>query len=223
MRIPDGVALLLTGSGIYWVLSSQLIASFSVLTPGLFQTNSQGILLVLITGVVSSAAGLWSIQGDLESLQEMFNRQEGWLFTTPILLAVTDISITLVGLRTSPGIVELNPFVASAIEAGATSLLPFTICYILMSEGLALLMLDLGQGLFVRTPTLVHLPFCIVCGSAALGPFSNIALITIPELGPLALLLGILGAAALSVLVYYGFVHDRHVKLAVGPTDSSPS
>lgn len=222
MRIPDGVALILTGSGIYWVLSSQLIASFSVLTPGLFQTNSQGILLVLITGVISTAAGLWVVQGDLERLHEILNRREGWLFTTPILLAVIDISLTLVGLRASSGIVELNPFVASAIQAGEASLLPFTICYVLMSQGLALLMLEWGRRLFVRTPSLAYLPFCLVCGSAALGPFSNIALITISNVGSLAFLLGIAGAVALSALVYYGLGQARRVSLMEGPTGSSP-
>ncbi len=209
MRIPDGVALLLTGSGIYWVLSSQLIASFSVLTPELFQSNSQGVLLVLITGVISTAAGLWVVQGDLERLQEIFSRREGWLFTAPILLAVTDISLTLVGLRASSGIVELNPSVASAIEAGATSLLPFTICYILMSQGLALLMLHWGRRLFARTPKLAHLPFCLICGSAALGPFSNIALIAIPVLGSLGFLAGITGAAMLAASLYYGLGRAR--------------
>src|SRR5213593_4818269 len=119
MRLPDGVALVLTGSGVYWVLSSQFIGSFSVLAPGLFQTDSQGILLVLITGVVSSAAGLGVVRGDLERLNDIFNRREGWLFTIPMVLAVTDISLTLAGLRSSSGIVELNPVVASAIEAGA--------------------------------------------------------------------------------------------------------
>ncbi len=222
MRIPDGASLVLTGSGIYWVLSSQLIASFSVLTPGLFETNSQGILLVLITGVVSSAAGLSAVQGDLAKLQDIFNRREGWLYTTPILLAVTDISLTLAGLRTSLGIVELNPFVASAIEAGAASLMPFTICYILMSEGLALLMLDWGRRLFVATPIMTCLPFCIICGSAALGPLSNVAVIAIPELGALAFLLGIMGAAALSASIYYGLERARRVSLTAGLKGSSP-
>ncbi|TMI24187.1 hypothetical protein E6H36_09210 [Candidatus Bathyarchaeota archaeon] len=221
MHFPDGVALTLTGSGVYWVLSSQLIASFSVLAPGLFQTSSQGVLLVLLTGVISSAAGLWIIQGDLESLQDILNHRGGWVFTTPILLAVTDISLTLVGVRTSVGVVELNPFVASAIEAGAASLLPFTICYILMSEGLALLMLDLGRRLFFSNPTLTRLPFCLICGSAALGPFSNFALIVNPGLGSLALLAGITGATGLSAFLYHFLERARRVSSSEGPTDFS--
>ena len=167
--------------------------------------------MVLITGVISAAAGLWVVQCDLEKVYEMLNRREGWLFTTPILLAVTDISLTLVGLRVSSGIVELNPFVASAIEAGATSLLPFTICYVLMSQGLALLMLDWGRRLFVHTPSLAYLPFCLVCGSAALGPFSNIALIATQGAGFLPVLLGIAGAAVLSLSLYCGIGRARRV------------
>src|SRR5207244_2441204 len=41
-RIPPGASLLLIGSGLYWILSSQLISSFTVLTPGLFQANALG-------------------------------------------------------------------------------------------------------------------------------------------------------------------------------------
>lgn len=187
------------------MLSSQLIASFTVLTPGYFRANFEGILLVLIAGVISSGAGLWVIPGDLERLQEILNSREGWLFTTPILLAVTDICLTLVGLRMRPGLVELNPLVASAIEAGATTLLPFTISYLLMSQGLGLLMLDLGQRLFVNSDTLAYLPFSVICGAASLGLFSNFALIVIPWAGSWNLLIGILGAASLSISILYSF------------------
>ncbi len=56
-RIPPGASLLLIGSGLYWILSSQLISSFTVLTPGLFQADELGGSLITVVGVVSATAG----------------------------------------------------------------------------------------------------------------------------------------------------------------------
>ncbi len=68
-RIPAGSSLLLIGSGLYWILSSQLISSFTVLTPGLFQTNPLGGSLITVVGIISAIMGLWIVQVDLDEFR----------------------------------------------------------------------------------------------------------------------------------------------------------
>jgi len=66
-RIPPGASLLLIGSGLYWILSSQLISSFTVLTPGLFQADALGASLITVVGIISATAGLWIVRLDAVS------------------------------------------------------------------------------------------------------------------------------------------------------------
>src|SRR6266566_931681 len=70
LRIPPGASLLLIGSGLYWILSSQLISSFTVLTPGLFQADELGGSLITVVGVVSATVGLWIVKVDFDELPD---------------------------------------------------------------------------------------------------------------------------------------------------------
>src|SRR5690348_18403285 len=137
-RIPPGASLLLIGSGLYWILSSQLISSFTVLTPGLFQADALGASLIMIVGIISATIGLWIIRVDVEELRGLFARPDGWIFTVPLALVAADMYLTLIVLSTNSQIVELNPFVSSAIAIGATALVPFIISYLSLSHGLGL-------------------------------------------------------------------------------------
>src|SRR5207245_937674 len=121
-RIPPGASLLLIGSGLYWILSSQLISSFTVLTPGLFQANALGASLITVVGIVSATTGLWMLQVDFDELRSLFSRRDGWIFTVPVALVAADVYLTLIVLSTNSQIVELNPFVSSAIARGAPCL-----------------------------------------------------------------------------------------------------
>src|SRR5436190_1992602 len=118
-RIPPGVSFLLIGSGLYWILSSQLISSFTVLTPGLFQDNTLGGSLITVVGTISAAMGLWIVRVDLDEFRGLVARRDGWTFTIPLALASSDVFLTLVVLSTNSQIVELNPFVSSAIAIGS--------------------------------------------------------------------------------------------------------
>src|SRR6266487_1407656 len=69
-RIPPGVSLLLIGSGLYWILSSQLISSFTVLTPGLFQDNTLGGSLITVVGTISAAMGLSIVRVDIDKFPD---------------------------------------------------------------------------------------------------------------------------------------------------------
>src|SRR5260370_1915184 len=83
-RIPPGASLLLTGSGLYWILSSQLISSFTVLTPGLFQDNELGASLIAIVGIVSTTLGLWIVNVDFDQLRGLSSRGDASIFTVPL-------------------------------------------------------------------------------------------------------------------------------------------
>ena len=120
-RIPPGASLLLMGSGLYWILSSELISSFTVLTPGQFQTDALGTLFITVVGIISTAVGLWIVKVDFDELRNLFSRRDGWIFTVPLGLVAADVYLTLIVLSTSSQIVGLNPFVSSAIGIGAAA------------------------------------------------------------------------------------------------------
>src|SRR5213080_3774942 len=201
-RIPPGVSLLLIGSGLYWILSSQLISSFTVLSPGLFQANALGASLITIVGIVSATVGLWIVRIDVEELVGLFARRDGWIFTVPLALVAADVYLTLIVLSTNFQIVELNPFVSSAIAIGATALVPFIISYLALSQGLGLFMLRVGAYLFGPLKSLRYLPFVSICGAAAFGPASNLVLFLDPNAGLVTYLLGALGCTVLSIFLF---------------------
>src|SRR6266481_3577985 len=201
-RIPPGVSLLLIGSGLYWILSSQLISSFTVLSPGLFQANALGASLITIVGIVSATVGLWIVRIDVEELRGLFARRDGWIFTVPLALVAADVYLTLIVLSTNSQIVELNPFVSSAIAIGATALIPFIISYLALSQGLGLFMLRVGSYLFGPLRSYRYLPFVLICGVAAFGPASNLVLLLDPTAGLVAYLLGALGCTVLSLFLF---------------------
>jgi len=215
MRIPEGGGLLFVGSGLYWILSSQLISSFTVLTPDLFASSSNGVSLVLTVGVACLAIGLWIVREDLENLVGLFNRNEGWVFMIPILLAVVDVSLTLSGLS-SGRVAELNPLVASAIRLGPIILGSFVVSYMALSEGLGLLMLHLGKTLFPSNASRAF-PFALVCGAAAFGPASNLALLSLPNPQWSTYMIGGISATLLATLIH---LHFRGRELGTGTTSS---
>lgn len=201
-RIPPGASLLLIGSGLYWILSSQLISSFTVLTPGLFQANALGASLITIVGILSATLGLWIVRVDFDELRSLFTRRDGWIFTIPLALVATDVYLTLIVLSTSSQIVELNPFVSSAIGIGASALVPFILSYLALSEGLGLLMLHVGSYLFGSLKSYRYLPFVSICGVAAFGPASNLVLLLDPNAGLAAYSFGAFGCALLSLVLF---------------------
>jgi hypothetical protein len=201
-RIPPGASLLLIGSGLYWILSSQLISSFTVLTPGLFQADELGGSLITVAGVVSATVGLWIVRVDFDELRSLFSRVDGWVFTVPLALVAADIYLTLIVLSTSSQIVELNPFVSSAIGIGATALIPFIVSYLALSQGLGLFMLRVGSYLFGPLKSYRYLPFVLICGAAAFGPTSNLVLLIDPNAGLIAYFFGALGSATLSLILF---------------------
>jgi len=201
-RIPPGVSLLLIGSGLYWILSSQLISSFTVLSPGLFQANALGASLITIVGIVSATVGLWIVRIDVEELRGLFARRDGGIFTVPLALVAADVYLTLIVLSTNSQIVELNPFVSSAIAIGATALIPFIISYLALSQGLGLFMLRIGSYLFDPLKSSRYLPFVSICGAAAFGPASNLVLLLDPNAGLIAYVFGALGCTVLSVILF---------------------
>ncbi len=201
-RIPPGASLLLIGSGLYWILSSQLISSFTVLTPGLFQGNELGASLIAIVGIVSATLGLWIVNVDFDELRSLFSRRDGWIFTVPLALVAADVYLTLIVLSTNPQIVELNPFVSSAIGIGASALIPFIISYLALSQGLGLFMLRVGSYLFGPLKSYRYLPFVSICGAAGFGPASNLVLLLDPDVGVAAYVIGALGCATLSAILF---------------------
>jgi hypothetical protein len=201
-RIPPGASLLLIGSGLYWILSSQLISSFTVLSPGLFQADSLGASLIMIVGIISATVGLWIVKVDFEELRDLFARRDGWIFTVPLALVAADIYLTLIVLSTNSQIVELNPFVSSAIAIGATALVPFIISYLALSQGLGLFMLKIGSRLFGPLKSARYIPFVSICGVAAFGPASNLVLLVDPNAGLGAYSLGAIGCAMLSLFLF---------------------
>ena len=201
-RIPPGASLLLIGSGLYWILSSQLISSFTVLTPGFFQTNELGTSFITIIGIVSATVGLWIVKVDFDELRALFSRRDGWIFTVPLGLVSADVYLTLIVLSTNSQIVELNPFVSSAIAIGAAALVPFIVSYLALSQGLGLFMLRVGAYLFGSLKSYRYLPFVSICGVAAFGPASNLVLLLDPTAGLVAYLLGALGCVMLSIFLF---------------------
>ena len=201
VRTPPGLALILIGSGLYWILSSQLISSFTALAPGLLGAVPDGMALVAVVGVIALGVGLWIIHIDFDELQRLLGRNDGWVFIVPIALVALDTCITLTVLSFSSQIVELNPFVASAIGYGASALVPFILSYLALSEGLALLMLKIGDWLFAGSKSRV-LPFALICGAASFGPFSNLWGIGLGFVTSLAYLFGLMTAGLLAALVY---------------------
>lgn len=210
LRTPPGLALILIGSGLYWILSSQLISSFTVLAPSLLQTVPNGTSLVSVAGVIALGLGLWIVHVDLDELQQLFRRNDGWVFTIPIALVASDAYLTLVVPSFSSQIVELNPFVASAIQFGASALVPFVLSYLALSEGLALLMLKIGDSLFdVSKPRFV--PFALVCGAASFGPFSNLLGLAFGYVTLLVYILGLTAAGLMAALVYRTLTNGREL------------
>src|SRR5712664_1482824 len=179
-RIPPGASLLLIGSGLYWILSSQPISSFTVLTPGLFQDNELGASLIAIVGIVSTTLGLWIVNVDFDELRNLFSRRDGWIFTVPVGLVAADVYLTLIVLSTRSQIVELNPFVSSSIGIPAAGFMPFIVSYLSLSQGLGLFMLRVGSYLFGPLKSYRYLPFVSICGAAAFGPASNLVLLLDP-------------------------------------------
>src|SRR5438552_8501184 len=134
-RIPPGASLLLIGSGLYWILSSQLISSFTVLTPELFQADSLGASLITVVGIISATVGLWTVKIDFDELGNLFSRVDGWIFTVPLALVAADVYLTLIVLSTNSQIAELNPFISSAIGIGAAALIPLLIPMFVLLAG----------------------------------------------------------------------------------------
>src|SRR3989442_3566090 len=201
-RIPPGASLLLIGSGLYWILSSQLISSFTVLTPGLFQADELGASLITIVGVVSATVGLWIVKVDFDELCALFSRRDGWIFTVPLGLVAADVYLTLIVLSTNSQIVELNPFVSSAIAIGAAALVPFIVSYLALSQGLGLFMLRVGSYLFGPLKSWRYLPFISICGAAAFGPASNLVLLVDPNAGLASYSFGGLGFVVLYMVSF---------------------
>ena len=186
----------------YWILSSELISSFTVLTPGQFQTDALGTLFITVVGIICTAVGLWIVHVDFDELRNLFSRRDGWIFTVPVGLAAADVYLTLIVLSTSSQIVELNPFVSSAIGIGAAALVPFIVSYLALSQGLGLFMLRIGSYLFGPLKSYRYLPFVSICGAAAFGPTSNLALLIYPTAGLVAYLMGALGCVMLPMFLF---------------------
>jgi len=159
--------------------------------------------MILIIGITCLVFGFWIIPLDLQELQRLFAQDDGWIFTIPIALVVSDIYLTLIGLSRGNG--ELNPYVSSAVLIGPWAVLPFIVSYALLSEGLALWMLSIGKLLFGRRGTSRFMPFALVCGAASFGPLSNAGLLVLPAISALSYSLGILGMAGFSVGIYQHF------------------
>ena len=195
-----GTSLLLLGSGLYWILSSHLISSFTVLSPGLFQSSPFDQNMITTVGVISTAIGLWTIDNDLALFSRLAMQVNGYLYTIPIVLVNLDICSTLFSLSLNPQATELNPFVASAIQYGPLALGPFLVSYLALSQGVALLMLATGSRLFGNHSANRFLPFTMICGISSFGPFSNIAGMLIGFGTSLSYDLGAIGSIVLASL-----------------------
>ena len=153
-------------------------------------------------GVVSSAAGFWIIDGDLNFASKLLNETEGWVYLIPIFLVAGDLSLTMTGLSSSRSVVELNPLVSMVLRQGSSALVPFVISYMALSEGLAFFMLYLGNRLF-PTRSARFIPIAAICGAASFGMGSNIALLVLPGFS-LPAFTG--GAAATLLIAAFVFV-----------------
>jgi hypothetical protein len=196
----------MVGSGIYWILSSQLIASFTVLTPEVFAQDSAAVTLVLVVGVLCSAAGLWIIDNDLNQFVKLLNRGDGLLYLTPLLLGSGDLVFTLIGLSSSRTVIELNPLVSLAIQGGPAVFVAFAISYLTLSAGLTLLMLQTGRILFPSRPWR-FLSLAMICGAGSFGLLNNLIVLAVPDFSEYSLVGAIIGAVVLA-----GWVFERLVK-----------
>lgn len=186
----------------YWILSSQLISSFTVLAPDLFQADARAASFITVVGIISATLGLWIVRADVDELRSLFARRDGWIFTVPLTLVAADVYLTVIVLSTYSQIVELNPFVSSAITIGAIALVPFIVSYLALSQGLALFMLRMGRYLFGPSKSLRYLPFVSICGAAAFGPASNLVLLLDPHGGLSAYFFGAIGCTLLTVILF---------------------
>ena len=202
MRLPPGISLLLLGSGLYWLLSSQLISSFTVLTPGLFQSVPFGQDLITTTGIIAVSAGLWNIKIDLDEFRRLAATKAGYVFVLPVVIVILDLYSTMISLSLNSQTVELNPFVASAIQYGSAALIPFLISYLALSQGLALLMLAIGSWLFGDSKSIRLLPFALVCGVSAFGPFNNLIGLAVGYTNLFVYVSAIVGSALLAAMIY---------------------
>ena len=199
MRISHGVSLLLIGSGLYWVLSSQLISSFTVLTPGLFQSLPSGQILITVVGIFCLIVGLWSVNNDLDEFRHLANGPAGLVYVLPIVFVSLDVCSTLTSLSLNSGTIELNPFVSSAIQYGFAAMAPFVISYLALSQGLGFLMLRFGSWLFGELAWVRVLPFALICAISSFGPFSNMLGMVLGYEGLLVYVLAGLTSAVLAV------------------------
>ena len=158
--------------------------------------------MITVVGIVSATTGLWMLQVDFDELRSLFSRSDGWIFTVPLSLVAADVYLTLIVLSTNSQIVELNPFVSSAIGIGAAALIPFIISYLALSQGLGLFMLRVGSYLFGPLKSYRYLPFVSICGAATFGPASNLVLLLDPNAGLVTYLLGALGCTVLSIFLF---------------------
>jgi uncharacterized protein DUF5658 len=176
-----------------------------------------GLTLVLITGITCLVSGLWIIPIDFDELARLFSRSDGWIFTIPLALVVTDVYLTLTGL--SQGNRELNPFVASAVQIGPWAVVTFVVSYMALSEGLALGMLSIGKWLFGVGRPSRFMPFALTCGAASFGPVSNSELLAFPGAGPGSYSIGmIIAMVALSAAIYVHFSRFQYERLASPPS-----
>jgi len=182
-----------------------LIASFTALSPELWRGTVLGTTLVLVGGIVASVTGLWIVRVDFHELSKLLSRNEGWLFTIPLALVSSDVCLTMIGLSTTTSVMELNPFVANAVQAGRAAIVAFIVSYMALSEGLALATIPLGRFLFSQKNSMRFVPYSLVCAAASFGSFSNIALLTGLRYAWTAALVGITGAAFLGALTYLYF------------------
>jgi hypothetical protein len=196
----------MVGSGIYWILSSQLIASFTVLTPEVFVSDSAAVTVVLVVGVLCSAAGLWIINDDLDRLVKFLNREDGLLYLTPLLLGSGDLVLTLIGLSSSRTAIELNPLVALALQGGPVVFAAFAISYLTLSAGLTLLMVQTGRILFPSRPWR-FLSLAMICGAGSFGLLNNLIVLAVPDFSGYSLVGAIIGAVVLA-----GWIFERLVK-----------
>jgi hypothetical protein len=151
---------------------------------------------------MSTAIGLWIVQVDFDELRSLLRQRDGWIFTIPIALAAIDVYLTLIVLATSSQVVELNPFVSSAIGIGAIDVVPFIVSYLALTQGLCLFMLRCGTLLFGPSSFSKYLPFVLVCGGAAFGPASNLVLLLDATAGLAAYILAGLGCAFLALVLF---------------------
>jgi len=204
-HLPRGTGLLTVGSGVYWILSSQLIGSPTALAPGLLSGNTT--ILLMVIGVACVIAGFPVLVRDAHELRRLFGRADGWLFTIPLGLASADLELTLIGLSTGRA-AELNPFVSATTTAGPSAILLFLLSYLGLSEGLGLLMLGLGRRLYGNSVAQRFVPYALVCGVAAFGPFSDLSLIILGSAVPIiGYASGIFWSSLLSIVTYSRLKH----------------